>query len=656
VRGPAKAYVYGAPCSSRYGYKPKHDLWEAYQRRFVNSVSTADSADDFQKLFLGSYDENFQGVPLLVSEYHAQNLWVDQGSDLEAILKVAASGDSMLTGILFYEFQVRYDLKDQDLEFGIFGLGDKAIAKFNFGTSIYSSWCLDPAEQEGSQTPLFEAVQQAFGGRGLHRSQLCASSGLGDEELEDSNASWDPNASESTTDAVPPPGEPVEPATTLRGFLTLSAGAGAGLDEDRVAGAVQVGTSVHASSSPLAPSMEWQVSYRVDVPDSRYPYTRLVSDAIVQQPDAFEETLRQRLVEGGVEEAELAGSAFGISGFTGLQGPEPTSTRTSITTMVTTTQTTTTTRPWTKLTGFLSMVATEATKEQLEEVVRSSLGMRLNIPASQVVEISVFPEDRRLLAVDGQTRSASARHTWDASYTIRAYEGEVASVKNLAHFIGKDPATFVSTMRGLLAQKGLQDSSLTPEALQVVVFSELLGGTTTTVTRSTGTTTAAEGPAAEPAAPEEPVDVPLDDSMSEPDVAVPDSEEGGEPGAGLEVDGLTFDCHDGEAVWTSGWSPYKISWCCEHEQVGCEATTSSDPYDCQAGLSNWERGWSASKMAWCCNHRQLGCQTTEAPSDPFDCSAGYAHWQRGWSEGKTSWCCENKRLGCDPNEEGPGPA
>jgi hypothetical protein len=428
----------------RFGYQPKNDLWQAYQRRFVNSVSTANNADDFSKLFLGAYDENFQGVPLLIGEYHAQNLWVDQGSDLEAILEVAASGESMLTGILFYEFQVRYDLKDKDLEFGIFGLGDKAIAKFNFGASIYSSWCLDPVRQEGSDSLLFRAVQQAFGGSGLRRSQLCEGSGLGDEELE-SSAHEDSNTSGKEV-ATRPPGEPVEPVTTMRGFLGLSADVGAGLGDDLVASAVQatmsvwlnlsapqVGISAHRTSSPTAPSQEWQVSYRIDVPDSRYPYVKMVSDAIVQQPDAFEKTLRERLVEGGADEAELGAGALGISDFTGLQGPEPTSTRTSTTTTLTTTRTTTTTRPWTKLTGFLSMVATEATPEQLEEVVRSSLGMRLNIPEDRIVEVSVFPEDRRrLLSVDGQMRSPAVRRTWDASYIIRAYDGEVEGAKNLA--------------------------------------------------------------------------------------------------------------------------------------------------------------------------------------------------------------------------------
>merc|ERR1740121_735662 len=182
-------------------------------------------------------------------------------------------------------------------------------------------------------------------------------------------------------------------------------------------------------------------------------------------------------------------------------------------------------------------------------------------------------------------------------------------------------------VRGLLKERGLRDSSLTPEALQVVVFSDLMGDAATTrsttteheVTTSTRSTTA--GAAVEPATPE---DVPLDDSMAEPDVGVLD----GAGGETEQADGLTFDCHDGEAVWTSGWSQYKISWCCEHEQIGCEAMTSSDPYDCQAGLSRWERGWSANKMAWCCAHRQLACSTT-APPDNFDCDAGYAHCSEG---------------------------
>merc|ERR1740121_2062653 len=86
-------------------------------------------------------------------------------------------------------------------------------------------------------------------------------------------------------------------------------------------------------------------------------------------------------------------------------------------------------------------------------------------------------------------------------------------------------------VRGLLKEKGLRDSSLTPEALQVVVFSELMGDAATTrsttteheVTTSTRSTTA--GAAVEPATPE---DVPLDDSMAEPDVGVLDGA-GGRP-------------------------------------------------------------------------------------------------------------------------------
>jgi len=32
------------------------------------------------------------------------------------------------------------------------------------------------------------------------------------------------------------------------------------------------------------------------------------------------------------------------------------------------------------------------------------------------------------------------------------------------------------------------------------------------------------------------------------------------------------------------------------------------PYDCHAGLHNWHIGWSAPKKTWCCGHQQLGCE------------------------------------------------
>jgi hypothetical protein len=416
----------------------------------------------------------------------------------------------------------------------------------------------------------------------------------------------------------------------------------------------------------------WQVSFKIDVPDSRYPYVKKVDDAILKQPDAFKETLRQKLLQSGIKKALLTEEGFSLTDFTGLQGPAPTTTKTSTTTTTTTITTTTTTVPWTKLTGFFTMVATEATQAQLEKAVKSTLGMRLNIPESKFLEVSVFPEERRLLALNdlpALKASQLVSRDWDASYAIRALDKEVKDIKNLAHFISKDPGTFVSTLKGLLKGAGLQKSSLTKEALKVVVFSELQGDTSTstssttmlttttaTLTVSTVTVSTATVSTVALAAPQ---DVPLDESMDAPDVGPGDGEAVAQATVAQQFasrNDAKFDCDDGETL-RSGWSPVKISWCCENQQIGCEAltqVTDDDPYDCQAGLNNWKRGWSQNKMDWCCSNKQLGCTTTSGRAtkdDQFDCEAGYDHWERGWSEKKKSWCCENKKLGCNANED-----
>jgi len=131
---------------SLVGYTPKNNLWKAYRRRFVNSVNTANPARSFHDLFMKDYDMSFQGFPLFIGEFHAPGQ-KNQTSDLEEIVHMAADPNSLLSGISFFEFQVRYDKGGKEMSFGMFGLGDEEVDRFSsFGGAPYTAWCLDPVE------------------------------------------------------------------------------------------------------------------------------------------------------------------------------------------------------------------------------------------------------------------------------------------------------------------------------------------------------------------------------------------------------------------------------------------------------------------------------------------------------------------------------
>jgi len=141
-----------------YGYVPRNNLWAAYQARFVNSFNTANSARDVRSLFLEAYDASFQGVPVFIGEYHSP-FFFDQQVDLEEILELSTNTSSMLAGICFFEFQVRYDKGGGEMNFGMFGLRfDQTIAVMDIADRKYSSWCLEPMRAKfTSQCANFEA-------------------------------------------------------------------------------------------------------------------------------------------------------------------------------------------------------------------------------------------------------------------------------------------------------------------------------------------------------------------------------------------------------------------------------------------------------------------------------------------------------------------
>jgi len=160
------------------GYKARNDLWAAYQRRFVNSVNTESPSEEFQRLFLRDYDSHaaFQGVPVFIGEYHSPVRAV-QRQDLGEILEAAANASSLLTGICFFEFQVRYDKGGNgrgEMSYGMFGLGTLPATTVNVRGTNFTGWCLTPvADMLDPQTLVPAAVAEAFGGRGVDPWQLC---------------------------------------------------------------------------------------------------------------------------------------------------------------------------------------------------------------------------------------------------------------------------------------------------------------------------------------------------------------------------------------------------------------------------------------------------------------------------------------------------
>jgi len=124
-------------------YTARNDLWWAYQRRFVNSFNTQNSASELSHLFLDEYDRGFQGTPVFIGEYHSP-LVTDLEQDLGQILKMAASSSTMLMGISFFEFQVRFDKGGGEMSFGMFGLSDTyKVSDEKIASRKFTSWCLE---------------------------------------------------------------------------------------------------------------------------------------------------------------------------------------------------------------------------------------------------------------------------------------------------------------------------------------------------------------------------------------------------------------------------------------------------------------------------------------------------------------------------------
>mmetsp|Transcript_70781 Transcript_70781/g.178457 ORF Transcript_70781/g.178457 Transcript_70781/m.178457 type:complete len:728 (-) Transcript_70781:246-2429(-) len=155
-----------------YGYTPRHDLAAFYASRFTNSFNTANPSDELPHLFLDAYAIEFPTVPVFIGEFHSVHPPRDQAWDVWNMLQIAQNS-SLLQGISFFEFQVRYDKGGSEMDFGMFGLGSYSLGKFDFFGYTYDIWCLVPITNAASDLSLPDSITWAFGGQMIQYDMLC---------------------------------------------------------------------------------------------------------------------------------------------------------------------------------------------------------------------------------------------------------------------------------------------------------------------------------------------------------------------------------------------------------------------------------------------------------------------------------------------------
>merc|ERR1719491_1259621 len=97
-----------------------------------------------------------------------------------------------------------------------------------------------------------------------------------------------------------------------------------------------------------------------------------------------------------------------------------------------------------------------------------------------------------------------------------------------------------------------------------------------------------------------------------------------------------FDCHSNDPQ--VAWLHDKKAFCCAHETLACQHTTTKIPFDCQFQIDTWE-SWSKEKKGYCCAHGGKGC-------DRYDCDHGLATAQTTWCAERRQWCCSVYNKGC----------
>lgn len=151
-----------------YGYTPRNDLAKFYRTRWIHSINTNAPASFVKTAFLEPYEKHFAGIPVTIEEFHTPGK--NARDDLQEILQMAQSS-SVLRGVSFFEFQVRYDKGGSEMKFGMFGLGNYSVNEFEYFGSNFYSWCLVPQKTKYGAMP--SLVADAFGGVGMDYESLC---------------------------------------------------------------------------------------------------------------------------------------------------------------------------------------------------------------------------------------------------------------------------------------------------------------------------------------------------------------------------------------------------------------------------------------------------------------------------------------------------
>jgi len=159
---------------SKVNYVPTNDVAKAYRERFINSFNTANRAADMKPQFLDAYQEHFGTQPVFIGEFHTPHSTVSK--ELSDVLAIVEDTSNSLSGISFFEFQVRYDKGGHEMDFGMFGLGNEKIGAITLDAQEekhqeYDVYCLTQQEDHGET--MAAGLTKAFGGPGVPASHLC---------------------------------------------------------------------------------------------------------------------------------------------------------------------------------------------------------------------------------------------------------------------------------------------------------------------------------------------------------------------------------------------------------------------------------------------------------------------------------------------------
>lgn len=159
---------------SKVDYVPTNDVAKAYRERFINSFNTANRAADMKPQFLDAYQKHFSTQPVFIGEFHTPHSQVSK--ELSEVLALVEDKSNSLSGISFFEFQVRYDKGGHEMDFGMFGLGNTKLGSITLDAQEekhqeYDVWCLTQQEDHGET--MAAGLTKAYGGPGIDPSHLC---------------------------------------------------------------------------------------------------------------------------------------------------------------------------------------------------------------------------------------------------------------------------------------------------------------------------------------------------------------------------------------------------------------------------------------------------------------------------------------------------